>query len=1060
MNGYDFVERILGQTNYDVWPLIDFANGRETEWLEFKAATLPEDDKYVVKNKKQTNKWDYFWNISKGLISLANHIGGVLILGVKEVKSGDKPVEVVSLKGSGFRDDKDEFMRDAVRPQLISPPDGWKTATSGTLICEGLHVVVTPRWGHLFGQQVLVMLVHPRSREDRWLRVIQRDGSTEKVVVPCRANGDFGRTDEFAEEKVEDWWPGRDFDRTDLELRYQSFLDQWKDSTKKLDEVTNAVIKQHLSFLLDESKTVEGVFATGMSGSGVAVSHFLAQADRFYDVPPEGSNPKTFPRSVQELLHSLPRTVLLGEPGAGKSTCFRFAAAKLAESWKPGNPWGLLVDLNEFGESGLRSTILQKLDSLQWVDIEGRLESGELILFLDALNECPVGRYVECCQDIAGLLKLYPRARIHISSRVTHNPTQFKLPTYQIRPLSRDQQGKFLAIYLGNSARADEVLSHIYRQPGAKHFAGSPILLRIVAGIGQDPGASLPTGMANLYKLFLTKWFDRELEKNSVNGTPALWSFSKFVDALALLAFRMRKEGLVSCSTEFARQSVVPIIGTDHLVRFLDQMAQGLLLKKNRQDDRLQFAHQTIQEYFAAEYLASHPEDLRETLDLAGTTESSAEWFLSLVLAFELIERPSRDFLDAAWEMEPLLVAVALRSDEKLSALPMHRHSDLWLRGMLRALRGEDASAEMRELAFTSRLPPKYPLPESLINPLRSAAFWYAGESHPNGALRIERLQKFLLDRNSMWIETMPYLTEVQARWGGGMSSAQKLIGDLHSDSMEAGPTNLREATVIELCTLLRYKKISNAQFATHWRDALGTENDEHRESNLLAVIRTAREFKDRTLRIDLRDLDQRHVEALSRIGENWKLSLRLLNFLVREGFVSIDSLRADTARIEDICRRLSAMNMYRFLKAGILERKDIPVIRLRSLAGELKPGLAQELVKTRLLLPADIASGHFSISELEQADRRRQIEVELVLKDWDVTVSRLLSNGAVGFVSHPKLSDGAIVYFDRIDNPNGRTIQIGDKLRVRLKVQFDNKQGRWGYAVKSGEITTGKVSR
>jgi hypothetical protein len=94
-------------------------------------------------------------------------------------------------------------------------------------------------------------------------------------------------------------------------------------------------------------------------------------------------------------------------------------------AWKP---WGLLVNLNEFGDSGLRATILRKLETLHWIDIEGRLATGELILFLDALNECPVGRYVECCQDIAALLKFYPRARVHITSRVTHNPSQFKLP--------------------------------------------------------------------------------------------------------------------------------------------------------------------------------------------------------------------------------------------------------------------------------------------------------------------------------------------------------------------------------------------------------------------------------------------------------------------------------------------------------------------------------------------------------------------------------------------------------------------------------------------------------
>jgi hypothetical protein len=310
-----------------------------------------------------------------------------------------------------------------------------------------------------------------------------------------------------------------------------------------------------------------------------------------------------------------------------------------------------------------------------------------------------------------------------------------------------------------------------------------------------------------------------------------------------------------------------------------------------------------------------------------------------------------------------------------------------------------------------------------------------------------------------MWIETMPYVAEAQPRWFDSMSTAQKLISNIRVETTQKESIDLNELTVVELCTLLRYKKISNAQFASCWLDALKKGDGEHRESNLLAVIRTAREFKDGVLRINLRELDPQQREALSQIGLHWKLSLRLLNFLIREGFFNVDSVRSDPGRIEDIVERTSAMNMYRLLKAKILRREDIPVTRLRSLASELKPSLAQELVRGKLLVPGDIAGARFSTSELEQPDRRKQIEMELVTKDWDVTVSNILPSGVCGFITHPSLSEGAIVYFNRIDNPNGKTIQVGNRLCVRLQTQFDKKKSRWGFAVKSGKIMQGKVN-
>ena len=152
-------------------------------------------------------------------------------------------------------------------------------------------------------------------------------------------------------------------------------------------------------------------------------------------------------------------------------------------------------------------------------------------------------------------------------------------------------------------------------------------------------------------------------------------------------------------------------------------------------------------------------------------------------------------------------------------------------------------------------------------------------------------------------------------------------------------------------------------------------------------------------------------------------------------------------------------MNMYRLLKAKILRREDIPVIRLRRLASELNPLQAQELVRGKLLVPGDIAGARFSTSELEQPDRRKQIEMELVTKDWEVTVSNILSSGVCGFIAHPSLSEDAFINFDRVDNPNGKTIQVGNMLCVRLQTKFDKKKSRWGFAVKSGKIMPGKVN-
>jgi hypothetical protein len=153
-------------------------------------------------------------------------------------------------------------------------------------------------------------------------------------------------------------------------------------------------------------------------------------------------------------------------------------------------------------------------------------------------------------------------------------------------------------------------------------------------------------------------------------------------------------------------------------------------------------------------------------------------------------------------------------------------------------------------------------------------------------------------------------------------------------------------------------------------------------------------------------------------------------------------------------------MNMFRLMKAGVIYREDLSTSRLRDLLSELDPARARELVQMRKLHSKDLFGGQFSLEELEDHERRRQIELELVTKDWDVTVSRLLPRGDCGFVSHPKLGNGAIVYFENIKNPFGRTIRVDDRLRVRLKIMYDKKHERWSYAVSTGEIIAAKVDR
>ena len=1036
MNGYEYVEKIISKTNYDVGPLINLTDGFETDWLEFKAAICQQEGAPDTK----TNKWDYRWNVSKALFAIANNIGGAVLIGVGE--DSNHRAKLVSLEHSGFTGDKDEFMR-KIEQTILNPEAGWKT-TKGAWKCKESHHLFKPIWGRFNDQPVIIVLVKPRRNEDGWLQLEHIQNKVQRNVVLNRIPGDIGKVIEVEENDRAGWWDARDIDRPDLNGSYNSFLSDWEITGRHSEDVISDKVCSYIKTLKSQANRdkIDAFFTP------LYAEEMLNDMAKF--------NPSAQTRGVLGLLDEKPSFVLLGDPGSGKSTCLHHKAFSVAREWKNGQPWTLIISLNEYTEAGLRSLILKQLPGLYWIDIEAKINSGEIILFLDALNECPTEHYEDCYQQIHGMLRDCPSARIVISSRLSHNP-HFNLPTFGIRPMDRQQQQNFLESYIENSAKSAEILEKLNRQPGTKHIASSPVLLKMVADVVID-GGDFSNGIAELYHCSLKAWHRRESEKNKQNGAPPLWPFNTVREALAELSFCMRAEGKVSCSVSFARKSLARVLSVDVVPRFLDRIAQGLLLKVDENEEFLHFSHETIQEYLVAEYLATDPGALQGLLkDVSEKTISN--WAMPLVFAFELIKDPPKDFLLSAWRAEPMLVAAALRNSKRLASLPLHEHSDLWLRGALRAMRGEDPTPDTLEISYVSHLPPKYLLPEALIAALRGTPFWYSAHSHSEGKVRLERLQGLIFDRSTIWIELIPYIGSELLTWGKNISPAQKvLIGESTAKDINL---SLETTTVAELCALLRLKKISKSDFISNWESALEQSDNSQIYMDLIALLRTNAKLGDDQIRFS--KFNNGHKSHLKNIGENWNLSFRLLNILVREGIITVDDVRNDAGRLDDIISRTSPMNAYRFLKYGIINQNDIPKDRLKELIGGMKSKFSTELKNKGLISKDDkLASRRektYSIKDLVSKEIREQIDTEIRFQQWDVTVYKIVPDKKFGFVRHPRFNEEAFFLLSDIVNPNNKTINEGDTLCVFLKTQFNNTRNEWGFAVIPGG-TLRKISK
>ncbi len=1059
MNGYELAEKILARANWNVVPLLELANGVEGEWLELKAAISPKDGVFIQdkKNGRLENKQDYFWDVSKALFALTNSIGGVLILGISEVKvKGESTVlEPVGLEASGFKGDKDEFLR-ALDNQIFRPTQ-WKTATSGTWTCHENHQQFSPRWASFKGRDVLAILVRPRVEAEMWLDVEHSDldGITSRVVF-YRPPGDLGQSREMKTPSMT-WWKSRSTQRNDLHQLFQNFIEKWTRDGKHPSQQIQGEIANYIK-RVDQSYRIASTIFTNLSATlDINSSNYLPDASPFLTEGLHQQARQREPRtaSVLDMLLKQRRVVLLGDPGAGKSFCLQKLAFDLVENWQVGRPLPLLVQLHRYGESGLIGLVMKELPSLYWIDIESEIASGQIILIFDGLNECPSVYYDNCSQEINSLLNDYPSSRVIVSSRITHNPQQLKLPTFAISPMDEDQQRNFLNAYLGGRDKVAEVLTKLHTHHSVHHVAGNPFLLHLVATIAKNsPDYDFLLGRARLYDQFLTSWHAEESDKNRRNGSSALWHIGRVKDALSLLAFSMRVDGKVSVTINRARGCLEPIMGND-VGRFIDRIAQGLLLVVDEKNESVYFSHETILEYLAAVYLSRNPEKLTPELLDEKAGGRTSNWVMPLIFAFELLENPPSGFIQNAWSIEPLVVAACLRDNAGMARLSVDKQDDLWTKGLLRILRGDPYIQESRDLVCVGRFPPKHPLSENLVSTLRGASLWYALQSHKEGINRKQRLLRALVDRNAIWMELLPHACAGNPEIRELLSDAQKVfMGDVVPTPISK---LLSGMSVRELCSLTWHRKIQGTHFLSMWREALDRCPNECSDSALIALLSTSTRLgkNSEAFRTDQFNADE--IRRLKDISGNWLLSLKVLNILLRDGIVSPRDLQDDTGRINDIINRMSEVNAFKLLKMKVVHQHDIPKERLDEILSKMDSRMRAELIEKKIITLATIDSAirdrSYSLSDLQDDLLRKKIQNEIAAKTFDGEVANYFPEKLFGFFKNDKFRDGVYFHVDKIRNPQNRSFTKGSCLSVHIEIRYNKKKNEFDFSVRNGEI-------
>lgn len=1070
----ELAQRVLRHPRGGFQALLNLAGGGENEWLEFKAASCPK----AGEPEPGSNNADYRWNVAKAVVAMANSLGGIVLLGVDDHGQAIG-IEASDPKGKRGSKGIEAFIREEIVGRVLLPNGGWTTEQKGTFkpvqraLLERLIAPEEVRWGD---KTVLAIFVDPTERQLGHVEIEQTIGGVRREpVLYVRKRGEVGQVVELPRDEpavIEAHDAQCQSAGSVMAAVWDRFLASAA-SARPMQEL-EPDIRRNISETMDRVSSLQATFTPlraiqrGAGGVERARKSLAEEEESWLGETAEREvteglrpEPTVLRGLATDLLGKTRRALLIGEGGAGKSRCLAAFAFELAKGWEPGRVWPLQASLSEYATDGL-SGLLQQASGIDWQDLAPLVAAGEAALFLDGLNECPSDLHDSCRTEIAAWLTEYPHARIYLTTRASQVPEGLALTTFEIEPLDRAQQMQLLAGCIGEDSGAKEILDKFYKQPGASAIAGSPMLLRIVAAVASD-SQDIPAGRAGLYRRYIDTWFRRESFTAAKRGRDLPWAAQQVLRALCDLAFLTRREGVGTVTVQRARDIFLPILG-EETEPFLDWVCQGTILTNNSVNGTVSFWHETIQEYFCGAYLAAHHQDL-DVSALAGRVRPGT-WAMPIAFAMELLDEPSTAFVEAAWRIEPLVVATSARVSTDLAGVAIE--SDLWTRGVLMALLGRTVDEEARAITIIARLPPKYPISPYLLSTLRSSSFWYAAKTHAVGEARLERLRRLVCGRSFPWIELLPAALEGNPEWETVLSPALRSIA-----GVEPAPSLtevLSTATVSELCAMRRAGLISADTFLSSWAKALHQSSGAQLELDIIDILRSEKERVDDIVMAMLR----RHKTELRRVADEPNLSIRVLSILVRGKVIGTQELRGQPGRLANICTRMSLMNAIRLTKLGVIRREDIDEETLGRLIFDKRTKIDKlaEAIRSGLFMPNDLPiearkriaasfppkskpqierKAKHTLEDIAEPKSRAATETLLESCRWEVTLKRIPPEGSFAFARHPDFDADIFCPFPKLSPPGRSAYREGDRLDVRIATRFDGKKKKWGYAVVSG---------
>jgi formylglycine-generating enzyme required for sulfatase activity len=367
-------------------------------------------------------------------------------------------------------------------------------------------------------------------------------------------------------------------------------------------------------------------------------------------------------KDITEAMHSHGAFVILGEPGAGKTTTQQKIAFDMAQALLKGAEGRipLFVRLSQQGERDPYSFLQVEWERRTNIPFAQALGQGHILILADGINEIPREKRNERLIAWMNFEKEHRGSNQMIfSGRAKDYDNDLYLPRVLVEPLDEARIHEFLQKHKA------EGLAELLDDPASRlgEMASNPLNLFVLVMVYHKGGRNLQV-LANRGRLFES--FSWELMSHEQKWHRDAFSVDSKIELFARLAYDMQKQGSGTTFDLESAQSALPKqvlmmgepVPVDSAAVFRFGRGASILDPLTLPDVR--FYHHLLQEYFAARELLKRFSTGEDLSSFWKTPRTKEEMPAAEVSEWDALPEPPA----TGWEVTTIL-ACGLRQDSQ-----------------------------------------------------------------------------------------------------------------------------------------------------------------------------------------------------------------------------------------------------------------------------------------------------------------------------------------------------------------------------------------------------------